>query len=135
MKTLECSRCHRLFRSTDERIYIHTKDEDFNWCESCTKRALQLMGQNLKDEETIRLNYECLSCPVKQGCLTLCATNPEDVMQPPCGKYAIGITGNRNDSFWTRPSDAWLHDRFNSNPQDLRFVIVENADDTEVSVI
>lgn len=135
MKTIECSRCHRLFKSTDERMYVHTKTVDFNYCTECTERAWQLMDQKIKEEEKIRLNYECMKCPVKKGCLTLCATQPEDVIHPPCGKYAIGITGDRNDSFWTRPSEMWVNDRFNTNPQDLRYVIVDPNDDTEVSII
>lgn len=135
MKTFECDRCHRLFKSTDERIFIHTKTQDFNWCSKCTRRALELMDTKLTEESKIRLNHECMSCPMKKGCLTWCAAHPEDVLQPSCGKYAIGIAGNRNDTFWTRPSEAWLHERFNTNPKDLRFVIVDKSDDTEVSII
>lgn len=135
MKTLECSRCHRLFKSTDERIFIHTKAGDFNWCEDCTRRALQLMDQKLDQEAKVKLNHECMSCPMKKGCLGICAAQPEDVMHPPCGKYAIGIVGNRTDAFWTRPSEMWLHNRFETNPQDLRFVIVGSTDDTEVSIL
>lgn len=137
MKTLECSRCHRLFRSTDERVYIHTKTQDFNWCTECTHRAMYLMDKQLHEEENIKLNHECMKCPVKTGCLTLCATQPEDVIHPPCGKYAIGITGNDNNSFWTRPSEVWINDRFNTNPDDLRYVIVNpsDKDDSEVVII
>lgn len=135
MKTIECSRCHRLFKSTDERIFIHTATQDFNWCEDCTRRALQLMDMKLHEEEKIRLNYECMSCPMRKGCLAICAAQPEDILKPPCGKYAIGISGNRTDAFWTRPSETWQQDRFNTNPRDLRFVIVDKSDDTEVSII
>lgn len=137
MKTLECSRCHRLFKTTDKRIFIHTKTEDFNWCSECTERALKLLDQRMKEEESVRLNHECMDCPMKLGCLTLCATQPEDVIHPPCAKYAIGITGNRNDTFWTRPADAWIMDRFNTNPQDIRYVIVDPSEkeDTEVVLI
>lgn len=137
MKTLECNRCHRLFKSTDERIYIHTKTEDQNLCSECTKRALKLLDQKLKQEESVKLNYECMSCPMKVGCLTLCATKPEDVIKPPCGKYAIGITANDNETFWTRPVGTWIMDRFNTNPEDLRFVVVDQSskEETGVSII
>lgn len=134
MKTIECSRCHRLFRSTDERMYVHTATNDFNYCSECTERALQLMGQKLKEEKEIRLNYECMKCIFKIGCLQQCRNQPEDVLEPPCGKYAIGICGNRNDSFWTRPSETWMIDRFNTNPHDLRYVIVD-PDDTECVIL
>lgn len=135
MKTIECDRCHRLFRSTDERIFIHTKTQDFNWCTECTRRALELMDTRLDEESKIRLNHECMSCPLKKGCLTTCATQPEDVINPPCGKYAIGIVGNRNDSFWTRPAEAWMNNRFNTNPEDLRYVIVNWDNGTKVSIL
>lgn len=69
-------------------------------------------------------NQECMECPLRFGCLAICATKPEDVIRPICGKYAIGITGDRNDVFWTRPVDAWRADPLNTHPKDLRFVVV-----------
>ncbi len=135
MKILECSRCHRMFKSTDEHIYIHTKTNDFNWCDECTERALQLMGAKLDEEKEMQLNRECMRCPIKQGCLTLCATRPEDVIHPPCGKFAIGIVADRNDMYWTRPADIWENDRFNTRPKDVRFVVVDKDDSTDVVVL
>ena len=135
MKTIECSRCHRLFKSTDERIFIHTKGQDYNWCSDCTRRAMRLMDQRMDEEEKVKLNFECMKCPLKVGCLTLCATQPEDVINPPCRKYAIGITGNSNDTFWTRPSEMYVKDRLNTNPADLRFVIVSDSDKKESAVV
>lgn len=130
MKTIECSRCHKLFRSTEERIYIHTRTQDYNWCADCTRQALQMMKIDLHMGDK-KLNFECMKCPLKKGCLITCAVQAEDVIEPPCGKYAIGITGNRNDTFWTRPAEAWKNDRFNTDPDDLLYVIVKD-DDTEV---
>lgn len=69
------------------------------------------------------LNKECMKCPVKLGCLILCAFHPNDVMKPPCEKYAIGIS--QTDSvFWTRPADKYLEDPDNPAPTDLKFCIV-----------
>lgn len=69
------------------------------------------------------LNKECMKCPLKTGCMILCAFNPGDVIKPPCEKYAIGIS--KTDSvFWTRPADNYEKDPNNPAPKDLKFVIV-----------
>lgn len=135
MKILECSRCHRMFKSTDEHIFIHTKKSDYNWCQKCTRRALELMDSKLDAERDMKLNSECMKCPMKNGCLAICATQPEDVMHPPCEKYAIGIVADRNDMFWTRPAAMWEFDRFNTKPEDLRFVIVPPDESSEVYLV
>ena len=135
VKILECHRCHRLFKSTDEHIFIHTKTKDVNWCEKCTTRALQLMDDRIDKEASMKLNRECMDCPLRVGCLTECATQPEDVIKPPCGRYAIGICADRNNTFWTRPADVWQYDRFNLHPEDLLYVVVDLPDDTEVRII
>lgn len=44
MKTLECSRCHRLFKSTDERIFIHTKAGILMFSVSGSLALLRLVG-------------------------------------------------------------------------------------------
>ena len=69
------------------------------------------------------INHECMACVLKHGCLMICAANPEDVMKPPCEKYAIGLT--KKDVFWTRPIKAWLSDPANRAPDDVRFVIFD----------
>lgn len=135
MKVLECSKCHRMFKSSEERMFIHTKEADFNFCTNCTLKATMLMELNIQEEEKMTLNYECMKCPMKKGCLGICAANPENVQEPPCGKYAIGITGNHKGAFWTRPIEAWKLDRFAPNPQDLLFCVVATDDKTEVKII
>ena len=80
MKTIECSRCHKLFRSTEERIYIHTRTQDYNWCADCTRQALQMMKIDLRMEDK-KLNFECMKCPLKKGCLITCAVQAEDVIE------------------------------------------------------
>lgn len=55
------------------------------------------------------INKECTSCPIRLGCHTLVAFHPLDVLEPPCGKYVIGLAGNCDDStFWTIPKDKYI---------------------------
>lgn len=71
-----------------------------------------------------KLNGECYSCPLRSGCHVLVAFNPDDVLEPPCGKYVIGLCGNCDDaSYWTRPIDHYKKDPMNPAPNDLKFVV------------
>lgn len=80
------------------------------------------------------LNTDCIECPMRYGCLALCAENPHDVMEPPCGKFAIGLTDDIN-AFWTRPVGNWVLDPGNAAPDDLRFVPIADKHRQKVAVI
>ena len=55
MKVIECSKCHRLFRSTCDHITIYTKNGNENYCTSCTDMFLgylhfgMIFGQHMEN--------------------------------------------------------------------------------------
>lgn len=63
---------------------------------------------------------ECMGCILRYGCLKICEIHPDDVLKPPCGKFAIGISTVM--VFWTIPVDEWLKDPKDKNPKGLKFV-------------
>ena len=87
----------------------------------------EFLAWNGSDREW--LNTDCIECPIRNGCLAICEKHPNDVLRPPCGKFAIGLAndGDGGFLFWTRPVDKWVLDPNNATPDDLRFVHGSNT--------
>lgn len=47
MKVIECCKCHKLFKSTEDHFVFYSREKNMNYCRECSVELLRVMVAGL----------------------------------------------------------------------------------------